>query len=55
VSERAGTVTLRGTVRSIHQRRSAAETVRKVRGVPDVGGITNRIEVVAGVAINRSA
>ena len=38
VSERAGTVTLRGTVRSLHQRRVAidvAESVRGVRAVED--------------------
>ena len=38
VSERAGTVTLRGTVRSLHQRRLAvdiAESVRGVRAVQD--------------------
>ena len=33
VSERAGTVTLRGTVRSLHQRRVAVDIARSVRGV----------------------
>jgi osmotically-inducible protein OsmY len=33
VSERAGTVTLRGTVRSRHQRRTAVAIARSVRGV----------------------
>jgi hypothetical protein len=33
VSERAGMVTLRGTVRSLHQRRVAVEIARAVRGV----------------------
>ena len=33
VSERAGTVTLRGTVRSLHQRRVAVEIAKSVRGV----------------------
>jgi osmotically-inducible protein OsmY len=33
VSEKAGTVTLRGTVRSLHQRRTAVEIARSVRGV----------------------
>jgi osmotically-inducible protein OsmY len=36
VSERAGNVTLRGTVRSPHQRRSAVETAGAVRGVRSV-------------------
>jgi osmotically-inducible protein OsmY len=36
VSERAGTVTLRGTVRSLHQRRVAVDIARSVRGVRDV-------------------
>ena len=36
VSERAGTVTLRGTVRSLHQRRVAVGIARSVRGVRDV-------------------
>jgi osmotically-inducible protein OsmY len=36
VSESAGTVALRGTVRSLHQRRMAAEAARSVRGVHDV-------------------
>ena len=38
VSEREGTVTLRGTVRSLHQRRSAvqiAKSTRRVRAVED--------------------
>ena len=38
VSEKAGTVTLRGTVRSLHQRRTAVEiarSVRRVRAVED--------------------
>jgi osmotically-inducible protein OsmY len=33
VSERAGTVTLRGTVRSLHQRRVAVDIAKSVRGV----------------------
>ncbi len=33
VSERAGTVTLRGTVRSLHQRRVAVDIARSARGV----------------------
>lgn len=33
VSERAGTVTLRGTVRSLHQRRVAVDVAKSVRGV----------------------
>ena len=33
VSERSGTVTLRGTVRSFHQRRVAVDIARSVRGV----------------------
>ena len=33
VSERAGTVTLRGTVRSLHQRRVAIDIAKSVRGV----------------------
>jgi osmotically-inducible protein OsmY len=33
VSERVGTVTLRGTVRSLHQRRVAVELAKSVRGV----------------------
>jgi osmotically-inducible protein OsmY len=33
VSERAGTVTLRGTVRSLHQRRVALDIAKSVRGV----------------------
>jgi len=33
VSEKAGTVTLRGTVRSLHQRRTAVEIARSARGV----------------------
>jgi osmotically-inducible protein OsmY len=33
VSERAGTVTLRGTVRSLHQRRVAVDIAKAVRGV----------------------
>lgn len=36
VSERAGTVTLRGTVRSLHQRRVAIEVAKSVRGVRTV-------------------
>jgi osmotically-inducible protein OsmY len=36
VSERAGAVTLRGTVRSLHQRRTAAEIARSVHGVRSV-------------------
>jgi osmotically-inducible protein OsmY len=36
VSESAGTVTLRGTVRSLHQRRMVVESVRSVRGVHGV-------------------
>jgi osmotically-inducible protein OsmY len=36
VSERAGTVTLRGTVRSLHQRRVAIEIAKAVRGVRSV-------------------
>jgi osmotically-inducible protein OsmY len=36
VSERAGTVILRGTVRSLHQRRLAIETAKSVRGVRNV-------------------
>jgi osmotically-inducible protein OsmY len=36
VSEQAGTVVLRGTVRSLHQRRLAVETAKSVRGVRDV-------------------
>lgn len=36
VSERAGTVTLRGTVRSLNQRRVALEVVKAVRGVQRV-------------------
>lgn len=33
VTEKAGTVTLRGTVRSLHQRRAAIEIAKSVRGV----------------------
>jgi osmotically-inducible protein OsmY len=33
ISERGGTVTLRGTVRSLHQRHAAIEVTRSVRGV----------------------
>jgi osmotically-inducible protein OsmY len=33
VTEKAGTVTLRGTVASLHQRRAALEIARSVRGV----------------------
>ena len=33
VSERAGTVTLRGTVRSLHQRRVAVDIAKSTRGV----------------------
>ena len=33
VTERAGTVTLRGTVRSLHQRRAAVDIAKSVRGV----------------------
>jgi osmotically-inducible protein OsmY len=33
VSERAGTVTLRGTVRSLHQRRVAVDIAKSMRGV----------------------
>jgi osmotically-inducible protein OsmY len=33
VSEKAGTVTLRGTVRSLHQRRVAIDIAKAVRGV----------------------
>jgi len=33
VTEKAGTVTLRGTVASLHQRRAAIEIARSVRGV----------------------
>ena len=36
VSERAGAVTLRGTVRSPHQRQLVAQTARGVRGVASV-------------------
>jgi len=36
VAERAGMVTLRGTVRSLHQRRTAVEIARSVPGVVDV-------------------
>jgi osmotically-inducible protein OsmY len=36
VSERAGTVTLRGTVRSLHQRRVAVDIAKSVRGVRTV-------------------
>jgi osmotically-inducible protein OsmY len=36
VSEKAGTVTLRGTVRSLHQRRTAVEIARSARGVHTV-------------------
>ena len=36
VSARAGAVMLRGTVRSLHQRRAAAEIARSVRGVRTV-------------------
>ena len=36
VTERAGTVTLRGTVRSPHQRRVAVDIARSVRGVRTV-------------------
>jgi osmotically-inducible protein OsmY len=36
VSERAGTVMLRGTVRSLRQRRLAVETAKSVRGVRTV-------------------
>ena len=36
VSEKAGTVTLRGTVRSLHQRRAAIESAKSVRGVRGV-------------------
>jgi len=33
VSEKGGTVTLRGTVRSLHQRRTVVEIARSMRGV----------------------
>jgi osmotically-inducible protein OsmY len=33
MTEKAGTVTLRGTVRSLHQRRAAIEIAKSVRGV----------------------
>jgi osmotically-inducible protein OsmY len=36
VASRAGTVTLRGTVSSLHQRRAAAEIARSVPGVREV-------------------
>ena len=36
VSDRGGAVTLRGTVRSLHQRLTAAEVARSVRGVRTV-------------------
>lgn len=36
VSQKAGTVTLRGTVRSLHQRRTAVEIASSVRGVRGV-------------------
>lgn len=36
VAEKAGTVTLRGTVRSLHQRRTAVEIARSVPGVAAV-------------------
>ena len=36
VSEKAGTVTLRGTVRSLHQRRVAVDIAKSVRGVRTV-------------------
>jgi osmotically-inducible protein OsmY len=36
VTERAGTVTLRGTVRSLHQRRLAVDIAKSVRGVRTV-------------------
>ena len=36
VSERAGAVTLRGTVRSLHQRQTAAQIARSVDGVQSV-------------------
>jgi osmotically-inducible protein OsmY len=36
VSEQAGTVTLRGTVRSLHQRRVAVDIAKSVRGVRTV-------------------
>jgi osmotically-inducible protein OsmY len=36
VSEAAGTVTLRGTVRSMHQRRTAVEVAKSMRGVQRV-------------------
>ena len=36
VTESAGTVTLRGTVRSLHQRRAAIEIAQSVRGVHTV-------------------
>jgi osmotically-inducible protein OsmY len=36
VAERAGTVLLRGTVRSLRQRQAAVEIARSVRGVRDV-------------------
>jgi osmotically-inducible protein OsmY len=36
VSERAGTVTLRGTVRSLHQRQTAVQIAKSVQGVQSV-------------------
>ena len=36
VSEQQGTVTLRGSVRSLHQRRAAAQIAKSVRGVRSV-------------------
>lgn len=36
VAERAGTVTLRGTVASFHERRAAVDLARSVHGVRDV-------------------
>jgi osmotically-inducible protein OsmY len=36
ISERAGTVTLRGTVRSLHQRRVAIDLAKSARGVRTV-------------------
>ena len=36
VSEQGGTVTLRGSVRSLHQRRAAAQIAKSVRGVRSV-------------------
>jgi osmotically-inducible protein OsmY len=56
VSDRHGTVTLRGSVGSLHQRRAIVKIARSVPGVVNVedelrvGGVNNEIKVItAGI------